>query len=251
MAIDLLAADEKTETIVLISKPPGAKSATKVFDKLAHCGKPAIVCMFGIGSVPDNTISTTTTLLGAAEAAAGKELPQTNIAELAAELCKPLKPQQKHLKGLFTGGTLCTEAHLLIQKLGVSVESNAVASSSTTPHVLIDLGADEYTLGKPHPMLEPSVRTPHLIEELNKPETAVLMLDIVLGYGAHNDPASEVCTALQNIDHDVIILASVCGTEDDPQNYQQQCTELEQNNIILCDCNSEMARLGAAILRQL
>ena len=248
MAIDLLAADEKTDKIILISKPPGSQSAKTVFDKLANCGKPAIVCMFGIASVPNNDITVTNTLAAAAEAAAGNSLPQSDIGKLAAELGNSLKPMQKHLKGLFTGGTLCTEAHLVLRGLGVAIESNAVESDTTTPHALIDLGADEYTLGKPHPMLEPSVRSSHLMAELGKPETAVVMLDIVLGYGAHHDPATEVSAVLKNIDHNAIVLASVCGTPDDPQDYDQQCQILSEAGVVLCQCNSEMATLAAAIV---
>jgi len=104
-------------------------------------------------------------------------------------------------------------------------------------------------------MLEPLVRTPHLIDELNDPSNAVIMLDIVLGYGAHSNPAAAVAEAvnetLNNATDKPIVIASVCGTEDDPQNYQQQCAELIQSGIVLCHCNSEMAKLGAAILKQL
>lgn len=251
MAIDLLAADEETDKIVLISKPPGEKSAKVVFEKLANCGKPAIACMFGIGSMANESVTLKDTLLQAAEAAADKTFAQTNSSEIAAKLVSKLKPAQKHLKGLFTGGTLCTEAHLVLQSHGVTVGSNAVQNNPATPHQLIDLGADEYTLGKPHPMLEPAVRTSYLVDELNNAATAVIMIDIVLGYGAHHDPAAEVCEAISSVDHNVIILASVCGTTDDPQDYQQQCQSLKDAGVVLCQCNSEMATLGAAVIEQL
>jgi len=260
MAIDLLAADEQTEQIVLISKPPGSQTAKLVFDKLANCGKPAIACVFGLKNPTASGIRFTSTLLETAELAAGSDSQEENIEAKAKTLADGLDGRQRRdLKGLFTGGTLCTEAHLVLQSAGIEVSSNAIkndpSAKQNTKHLLVDLGADEYTLGKPHPMLEPSVRTPYLIDELQNPSNAVIMLDVVLGYGAHSNPASVVAQVvretLSNADNKPIVIASVCGTEDDPQNYQQQCTELEQNNIILCDCNSEMARLGAAILRQL
>ena len=90
----------------MISKPPGEKSAKAVFEKLANCGKPAIACMFGIGSMTNESVTLTDTLLQAAEAAADKALTQQNNSEIAAKLASKLKPAQKHLKGLFTGGTL-------------------------------------------------------------------------------------------------------------------------------------------------
>jgi len=207
--------------------------------------------MFGIGSVENQSVTLTDTLLQTAETAADKKLPPQNIADLAAKLADKLKPVQKDIKGLYTGGTLCTEAHLVLQSHGVAVGSNAVNPNPATPHQLIDLGADEYTLGKPHPMLEPAVRTSFLIDELNNPATAVIMIDLVLGYGAHHDPATEVCDALKSVDHNAIILASVCGTADDPQNYDQQCQSLQSAGAVLCQCNSEMATLAAAVIEKL
>ena len=260
MAIDLLADDEQTEQIVLISKPPGAQTAKLVFDRLASCGKPAIACVFGQKIPTDSNIRFTSTLLTAAELAAGSNAQVEDINTKAITLAKGLKggPRQ-NLKGLFTGGTLCTEAHLVLEDEGVQVSSNAVkgdpSANHQTNHLLLDLGADEYTLGKPHPMLEPSVRTPYLIDELKDPSNAVIMLDIVLGYGAHANPTAAVTEvvneALDKVTDKPIVMASVCGTEDDPQNYKQQCAALIQSDIVLCHCNSEMAKLGAAIIAQL
>ena len=255
MAIDLLTDDEQTEQIVLISKPPGEKTAGLVFEKLSNCGKPAIACVFGHNAPAASNIHFTGTLLAAAEHAAERTAQVDDINGIATALAKNLAgSQRQHLKGLFTGGTLCTEAHLVLQDQGISVSSNAVKSDSSTTetgHLLIDLGADEYTLGKPHPMLEPSVRTPHLINALQDPSNAVIMLDIVLGYGAHSDPSAEVAEAVGSAAEKPVVIASVCGTEDDPQDYRTQCAALEQSGIVLCHCNSRMAELGAAILKQL
>ncbi len=254
MAIDLLAADELTDQIVLISKPPGEKTAKAVFEKLANCGKPAIACVFGLNEIEEKNIRQASTLLAAAEMASGARLEVSDHNKSAKTLTKGMNAKRKNLKGLYTGGTLCTEAHLVLKDNSVRVSSNAVQSDPSTPHQLIDLGADEYTLGKPHPMLEPAVRTPFLLEELKDPANAVVMLDVVLGYGAHDDPAHEVTQAMQTL-HGVsdkpVVIGTVCGTNDDPQNYQQQCEVLKQAGVTLCSCNSEMAKLGAAILAQL
>ncbi len=254
MAIDLLAADELTDQIVLISKPPGEKTANAVFEKLASCGKPAIACVFGLKEITQTNIQQADTLLAAAEMAAGARLDVPDHPKNAQALVKDMNAKRKILKGLYTGGTLCTEAHLVLRDNNVHVSSNALQSDPSTPHQLIDLGADEYTLGKPHPMLEPAVRTPFLLDELNDPANAVIMLDIVLGYGAHHDPAHEVTQAmqsLQGVTDKPVVIGTVCGTRDDPQNYLQQCEALTQSGVILCSCNSEMAKLGAAILARL
>lgn len=256
MAIDLLATDEDTDQIVLISKPPGEKTAALVFEALANCGKPAVACVFGLENTEASSIRFSNTLLAAAELAAGCTADVTDVDSKAQQLTTEINSTRKHLRGLFTGGTLCTEACLVLRDHSIHVTSNAVKSDRSAPdesghHTLIDLGADEYTLGKPHPMLEPSVRTPLLVEALNDPSIALIMLDVVLGYGAHNNPAQEITEALNSAADKPIVIASVCGVEDDPQDYHQQRAALEQSGVVICNSNSEMAKLGAAILKRL
>ena len=269
-AIDLLANDKDVEQIVLISKPPGDATAKKVFAKLGSCGKPVIACVFGFSAnqIPDG-IGGAQTLKHAAELALSQMQTDAqsdgitvrdtlnarqDLSNLAADLAANADAKRQSLVGLYTGGTLCTEALLILTNAGLSCSSNTVKEGldQTAQHQLIDLGADEYTIGRPHPMIEPAVRTPLLLEALNNNKNAVILLDVVLGYGAHENPAADVVSAINAADvQKPLIIASVCGTDLDPQNYQQQCSQLDGAGVIVCDSNTEAAELGSLVIQQL
>lgn len=252
-AIDLLASDDSIEQIVVISKPPGPATAKVVFDKLVNCGKPVIACVFGMqqSSFPDG-IKFAATLRDAAELATGTQLQADDVSGSATQLADALAPTRKNLLGLYTGGTLCTETQLILQRAGLAVTSNAPApgASDAAPHKVIDLGADEYTVGRPHPMMEPAARTPLLQSALADPELAVIMLDVVLGYGSHNNPAASIVEALATAGGGdlPIVIASICGTEADPQGYWQQHKALYDAGVVICNCNTSAAELSAAII---
>lgn len=256
-AIDLLAADDQVDQLVLISKPPGPATANVVFEKLASCGKPVIACVFGAdaSSLPAS-INYAATLREAAEMTTGNTLPADNPVHNAPELAANLNSRQQKTLGLYTGGTLCTEAMLVLQKHGLSVSSNATASGDNTQamHRIIDLGADEYTIGRPHPMIEPAVRTPLLTDALNNSEIAIVLLDLVLGYGAHDNPVESIATAIAQVEDNgkadkPVVIASICGTENDPQDYHQQKEILLNAGVIICDSNSDAAELAAAVVK--
>ena len=258
-AIDLLADDSEVEQIVLISKPPGDATAKTVFEKLRACGKPVITCVFGLASnqIPDG-ISSAQTLREAAELAIRQSAtpPATqhstqDLKALASSLT--IAEDSQSLVGLYTGGTLCTEALLILGRAGLKCSSNTAKEGldNTAQYQLLDLGADEYTVGRPHPMIEPAVRTPLLQEAISDKNVAIILLDLVLGYGAHENPAAEVVAAITASQGDKpLMIASVCGTDKDPQNYQNQCRALESAGVIVCDSNSEAAELCALVLAQ-
>ncbi len=249
-AIDLLAADPLVEQIVLISKPPGTATADRVFEKLAGCGTPAIACVFDYdaASLPTG-VQYAGSLKTAAETAAQTSLPG-NETPSATALASPLSASRRNICGLYTGGTLCTEAQIVLQQAGLSVKSNATAPAAiaNAAHELTDLGADEYTLGKPHPMIEPAVRTPLLQHAMARDDIAVVLIDLVLGYGAHADPAQVVADALADSPAErPLVIASVCGTANDPQPLQQQISTLQDAQVIVCACNADAAQLAAEI----
>ncbi len=261
-AIDLLANDDSIDQIVLISKPPGPATAAQVFDKLASCGKPVITCVFGQSQNTIKGLRQTATLRDAAELASGESLGRTDTTNQAKQLISTLTGSRSKLKGLYTGGTLCTESQLLLKSAGLKTASNAPApgslsleNSSDAEHQILDLGADEYTVGRPHPMIEPQVRVSPFEEALNDSTVAVILLDVVLGYGAHDNPAQPVVDTMNSLattnNDRPIVIASVCGTDSDPQGLQQQRAALIEGGIILCDCNSAAAELAAAIINQL
>jgi hypothetical protein len=122
-------------------------------------------------------------------------------------------------------------------------------TDATGGHLMIDLGADEFTRGRPHPMIEPGVRDQPLADALADPEVGVILLDVVLGYGAHQDPAGHLAGALvagtlAKRDHGPLILASVTGTESDPQPRAAQVRKLTEAGVIVADSNADAARMA-------
>jgi FdrA protein len=179
----------------------------------------------------------------------------------AKELRATLKPDQKYLRGLFSGGTLCYEAQVIWRdRLSDPVLSNAplkkdhqlADSLQSVKHTCVDLGEEEFTVGRPHPMIDNDLRIRRLLQEARDPEVAVIMLDVVIGYGAHPDPASELGPAIQQAkqlaDRELIVVASVTGTEQDPQRLSTQIAALQSAGVIVCDSNAAAAKLVALIV---
>ena len=166
--------------------------AEQVLARLSKSTKRSVVCFLGIdkpGLAP--------TLRAAAEMAAGKKLPEEKIAQ---------KKVQGRVEALYSGGTLCSEAELIFRRRGLEVGMRG--------HRFIDLGDDQYTRGRPHPMIDPEIRNDRLATALADPLVGVILVDVVLGYGAHRDPAGVL--AREDLAQKTVI-ASVVGTEADPQ----------------------------------
>ena len=220
-AIDALERDPGTKTIVLISKPPAAQVAQQVLERLSRCAKPAVVCFLGLerpGLAP--------TLLEAAEMATGKKLHEER-AEIAS------RPRGHLVRGLYCGGTLCSEAELIFRRLGLK------------QHVFVDLGNDQYTRGRPHPMIEPEIRNDHIAAALADPDVGVILADVVLGYGAHPDPAGVL---LKAIDRQKIFVVSVAGTDSDPQVRSRQVAALRAAGVLVAPSNAHAAQLAASLV---
>jgi len=141
----------------------------------------------------------------------------------------------------------------------VSVDQRLKLKDATRSegHCAVDLGADEFTVGRPHPMLDNDLRIRRLLQEAADPEVAVIVLDVVLGYGAHPDPASELGPAIREArEHaasegrELLIVTSVTGTEDDPQGLSRQVQALEEAGAVVCSCNAAAARLAGFIVKR-
>ena len=158
----------------------------------------------------------------------------------AKELRAALKPEQKYLRGLFSGGTLCYEAQVIwrdmlkepvLSNAPLKHENQLADSLHSVKHTCVDLGEEEFTVGRPHPMIDNDLRIRRLLQEARDPEVAVIMLDVVIGYGAHPDPASELGPAIrqakQLANRELIVVASVTGTEQDPQRLSAQVAALK------------------------
>ena len=180
-------------------------------------------------------------------------------------------PRPGRIVGLFSGGTLCAEGQAILRRAGLAVASNApvpgadplpapsgnphrpAAPSEPPPlppagHVFLDLGADEYTTGRPHPMIEPAMRSGALAGTLADPTVAAVVLDVVLGTGSHPDPAASVVEALGAAAPDrPPVVASVCGTELDPQDYDAQRRTLERAGVLVAGSNADAVEAAIRI----
>jgi FdrA protein len=249
MAIDALEADPATRHIVLISKPPAAGVAKLVLDHVAKSPKPFTICFLGARdlALPANA-RLAATLKAAAELAMGSAADQgpTQLSLLRAD-------GGKLVRGLFAGGTLCAEAQIVFGQAGLAVASNvpvpgARMADANGGHVMIDLGADEFTRGRPHPMIEPAVRDRPLADALADPAVGVILLDIVLGYGGHPDPAGHLANVLSGRDRGPLLLASVTGTDGDPQVRSAQVQKLTEAGVTVAESNAAAAELAIKVI---
>ena len=252
-ALAMLEADSATRHIVLISKPPSPSVAKRVIDTLAHSEKPCTVCFLGADapSLPGN-VSFARTLKAASELATGRS--SKNKKPEFKPIIPHVPPGRQRIHGLFCGGTLSSEAQVVFLDQGVSVASNAPipgaeAIGSGTSHVLIDLGSDEYTRGRPHPMIDPTVRDEELTKALADPTLAVILLDVVIGFGAHPDPAGTIVRVVAAAGTErPIVVASVTGTDDDPQDRRTQMAKLVDGGIVVAPTNADAATLALSCL---
>jgi FdrA protein len=273
--IKWLEADPATEIIIVVSKPPASQAMEKILAQLKQCRKPAIANFLGAynKSFSEENILFTATLEETALKAVEKmgrspqgSEPSLEDAERAFAKAKreamSLKKNQKYIRGLFGGGTLATEACIVLQEMVSPLAGNIslsgvkklVNARKSEGHSIIDLGADEFTLGKPHPMIEPEMRKERLLAEARDPEVAVILLDFVLGYGAHPDPVGATIPHFEKMrqiarERGLIqaIVASVCGTDEDPQNRSAQIRSLEEHGVIVLPNNAQAARAAGLI----
>jgi succinyl-CoA synthetase alpha subunit len=258
----LLAQDADTKAIVLISKPPSPDIARAVIAAARKAGKPVVINFIGSTEDPSGgNLHLSRTLDEAASAAValarGRKPPRTAISSVKPPKLK-FKRGQRYIRGLFSGGTFCYEASALLG----DVWSNAPVDSKRTiedpwksrEHTLIDLGDDVFTRGRPHPMIDLRLRNDRMLEEAADPQVAVILLDVVLGYGSHPDPAAELVPVLAKINKksgSPVIVASVCGTDEDPQSLERQEAALRDAGVLLTESNASAARLAGAIVAKL
>lgn len=273
LALNALAEDELTKVIVLISKPPEKKVAENIFSAASRLNKPVVICFLGLNSNTDyKNIYIESYLENAAikavELATGKKvnilLP--DIESIVKKETLKMSKKQKYIRGLYSGGTLCDEALIFLGKEFGNIYSNVPVDKNfklpdsriSIKDTLIDLGEDEFTKGKAHPMIDPQYRNLRLLKETEDPELAIILLDFVLGYGANPDPAGAMLDAIRKAKQKfesqgeyLSIIASVCGTETDPQKLLLQQNKLEAAGVICMPSNLQAVRLAAAIKRRL
>jgi FdrA protein len=226
-ALALVDADPATELIVLLSKPPAPEVAAALREYATTLAKPVQFALTGPGQ-PDLTSAAEQTLI-----ALGTPIPAwsrwTHGVDRAAS-------RTGALRGLFSGGTLCEEAMVIAaERLG-----------DPARYVMIDFGADELTVGRPHPMIDQRLRLDQFTATAADPATAVILLDVVLGYGAHPDPAAEIAPriAATKATRDIEVVISLIGTGADPQGLAAQAAALSRAGAHVFASNAQAARLA-------
>jgi FdrA protein len=282
----MLQEDKQTQVIVLISKPPAPAVAERVLEAAAISNKPVIVSFVradadALQQRYGSRLTITHNLTEAAHAALASidimsdkfvgyavfgderkqrktrtETRSSTEVQIVANIA-PVKADG-YLAGLFSGGTLCDEAmHVWSEHLG-PVYSNIPLkpewrlsegqAGRQQGHIAIDFGADEYTRGRPHPMIDPSLRLKRLQEEARNPHVRVILLDIVLGYCSYPDPASVYAPAIRAAraqaaleSRPLTCVISLCGTEGDPQRLSTQAAQFREAGAEVFTSNVEAA----------
>jgi FdrA protein len=259
-----LASDPSTEAIVLISKPPHASVLHELDNVLQRLGKPTVVCCLGAAGPEEGRARWVGQLDAAADAVTdllhGQEWKprpfhdRENIRGRLAEIRREGPPPTGGILGLFTGGTLAYEAQLILKDLVRELAPNG--RTEGVSHRLLDLGDDEYTRSRPHPMIDPQIRTELILEAGCSPQTGVLLLDLVLGHGAHPDPAAPLAAAIREAratahaaGRRLLAVASVVGTAGDPQDLQAQVRQLASAGAEVLPTSAEAARFAALLAR--
>ena len=298
-ALDLLAADDATERLVVISKPPDPEVARRVADAAAATGKPAVLAFPGLADPPP--LRRGVAVVGSLEAAAawaagGMEEPRPSApapSEAAAggmpepRPPAPSPPEGERssakdggtsvvhrplgdlpgdppavtpgaIRGLFSGGTLCYEAMAVVAGVVGRVASNIplrpewrlADPNRSEGHTFVDFGDDAMTEGRAHPMIDPGLRNERFRREAADPETGVVLLDVVLGHGAHPDPAGELAPLVERALADrpgrLSVVVSLCGAAGDPQGLDAQAATLRAAGALVTRSSAQAARLALA-----
>ncbi|MFG2518101.1 acyl-CoA synthetase FdrA [Streptomyces sp. NPDC048527] len=255
--LDALAADPATEVIVLVSKPPAPQVAEQLLRHASALGKAVVACFLGAQdcTVAPPGVTLAPTLFEAARSAAslavggalppGEELP---------EVPAPTPPRHL-LRALYAGGTFAHEAAWLLGPVLGDITRTApppvpgAAPRLPDRHLVLDLGDDEFTVGRPHPMIDPTVRTEYLRAALADPRSAAVVLDVVIGHGAAANPAAALAGALAEAPADAPpVIAFVVGTDDDRQGLTAQRRILRDAGAYVVDSSTTAARACAELL---
>ncbi|MBU1694938.1 MAG: acyl-CoA synthetase FdrA [Verrucomicrobia bacterium] len=262
-----LAADEKTKAILLISKPPHPEVLKKIEEVIRGVKKPVVSMFLGDESAigPRTLEEAALTVLALSKGESAEEamrLVESRDMEMqktAKKLAERLAGR-KFIRGLFSGGTFCAEAQVIFRKLGLKgVFSNAPTAGAaklkdslkSEQHSIVDYGEDEFTVGRPHPMIDFSLRNKRIQAEASDSKTAIILLDVVLGFGAHMDPASELTPVVREAARNVAVVCSVTATEADPQHRRQVIEALEEAGAIVLPSNAAACHMAGFIVSNL
>jgi FdrA protein len=270
-ALALLAADPASERLVVISKPPDPQVAGRVAEAAAGTGKPTVLAFPGMADpppLPDGVGFAGSLEAAAAWAAAGTPLPHPPASGTPEDMVRPHPPVRGAptapaappavtpgaIRGLFCGGTLCYEAMAVVSGVVGRVASNIPLRPEwrladphrSAGHTFVDFGDDAMTEGRAHPMIDPGLRNERFLREAADPEAGVVLLDVVLGYGAHPDPAGQLAPlverALAARPGRLSVVVSLCGAAGDPQGLAGQAAALRAAGALVTRSSGQAAR---------
>jgi len=250
-ALRALAADDDTDLLVLVSKPPGPNTRARLDEVIRACRKPVVTCILGEGgsqiagsgaaTFEDAAVLAVTRITGRPVAIADPP----GVAERLAHAHAAFAPSQRSLRGLFAGGSFAVQAWRLLRASGMTL----------APHAVVDLGAEIFTAGRPHPMIDSRLRRERIAAAGRDTEVAVVLFDVILGYGAASDPAGDLTRAIAAAREEagragrhLAFIASVTGTEADPQGLTRQRTLLEEAGVIALPTTARAARAAASLV---
>ena len=248
--IDAMEKDETVKVLIVISKPPAQAVREKISARLSGFSKPVITLF--LGEKPEyheENFYHTYTLDEAARLAVslvrGKEVPEATVDVDESEFYKA--EDNKTIKAYYSGGTLANEAAMLIKDaLNVTDPPEDIEGYmlQLDGNIVVDLGDDAYTQGKPHPMIDPAKRIECMQEAVDDESTGVILLDIMLGYGSHPDMAGALLPTIKELqakadaaNRKVFFVATVCGTRRDYQGYDEAVNKLKDAGVIVCENN--------------
>lgn len=248
-ALEILAADDSTQVIAFVSKPPSPQVRTRIIAAMQKVGKP-VVALF-LGSKPEQRREGNVWLANSLSDAAQLSVLLMRVAQQ--RLIQP-EVAGKGIYGLYAGGTLAAEAAMLLSAgLGVPVSQShdQGVMLEAGDHRIVDLGDDSYTLGRPHPMIDPTTRSIEIEKLATMPAVGVLLLDVVLGYGACADPATAVVEAIEYVrarrTEPLAVIATLTGTDADPQGRGGQIDILRSAGVAVVETLEEAVLLAVSL----
>lgn len=259
--------DDNTKVIVLISKPPDEEVLDRIKMVIEGVDKPIVSIFLGADcELPGSVTTLEQAALHSVALSQGRDGGDVNrflssrenwISTMAEREATRRSAGRKYVRGLMSGGTFCAEAQVILAGMISDVYSNAPTGNSarldnslkSIKNTVVDLGADEFTVGRPHPMIDYSLRLKRIAQESEDPETAVILLDVVLGYGSAADPGSELEGVIEDACKNVAVVCSITGTAHDPQNRDLVEKTLKDAGAITMPSNAAASLLAGSIAR--
>ncbi len=279
--IKALEEDKETKVIVLVSKPPDPDVLDRIAEVIKGLKKPVVAILIGgdpevvkkAGALPGKDLEQAALIAIALSKGEDPEGFKKKLEERAEEIkaqakdeAGKMKDSQKYLRGLFSGGTLCDETQLMFKETLGPVYSPAPIDPAfklddiwkSKENTVVDLGEDEFTVGRPHPMIDFMLRKKRIVEEAQDPEVAVILLDVVLGYGSNLAPGEELAPSIKEAKEiaekdgrHLAVICSITGTDKDPQNRKKVKKELEDAGAIVMPTNAAASLLTVEIIKTL